>query len=151
MHQDTLEILEQFFRPLTFDLRRKIRSEFDNRLKEVTWYVSNTDFYAQLNSDTEIIEIILLLTVYYKRVITSLDSATKFYTRVSKIKDSDGIQIGRFNYDYEQNNKILAVIIGFKKLKEKYQLPEYIFEYLETNEFLRKVITYKESFTNDRD
>ncbi|GET25064.1 hypothetical protein [Prolixibacter sp. NT017] len=148
MHQDTIDILDQFCKPLPSDLRRKIRSEFDSRLKETKWFISNTDFYAQLDSDTEVIEIILLLTVYYKRVIICLDSATRFYTRVSKIKDSDGIQIGKFNYDYTQNNKILGVIINFKRLKEMYQLPEYIFEYVETKEFIRKIVTFKESFSD---
>lgn len=150
MHEETVKLLDKFCSPLNFDLRRKIRSEFEGRLKEIQWLVTNTDFYSELENDLEIIEIILLLTVYYKRVITSLDSATKFYTRVSKVDRSEGIQIGRFNYNREHNNKILGVIINFKKLMDLYILPSYIFEYIETKEFISRIVTYKESFDYDR-
>jgi len=150
MNEETVELLDRFCSPLNFDLRRKVKSEFESRLKEIHWLVSNTDFYSKLENDLEVIELIVLLTVYYKRVIISLDSATKFYTRVSKIKNSEGIQIGKFNYNQEQNNKILGVIISFKKLIDLYLLPPYIFEYIETKDFLRQIITYKESFDYDR-
>ncbi len=151
MHEETVELLERFCFPLKFDLRKKVRSEFEGRLKEIQWLISNRDFYSQLENDIEVIEIILLLTVYYKRVITSLDSATKFYTRVSKVENTEGVQIGKFNYNHEQNNKILAVIISFNKLIDLYLLPPYIFEYIETKDFLRQIVTYKESFNNDND
>lgn len=151
MHEETTELLDKFCFPLKFDLRRKVRSEFEGRLKEIQWLISNRDFYSQLGNDIEVIEIILLLTVYYKRVITSLDSATKFYTRVSKVDNSEGVQIGKFNYNHEQNNKILGVIISFKKLMDLYFLPPYIFEYIETKDFLRQIVTYKESFNYDKD
>ena len=98
MHEETVELLDRFCFPLKFDLSRKVRSEFEGRLKEIQWLISNRDYYSMLENDIEVIEIILLLTVYYKRVITSLDSATKFYNRVSKIDNSEGIQIGKFKF-----------------------------------------------------
>lgn len=151
MHAETIELLDKFCYPLKFDLSRKVRSEFEGRLKEIQWLISNRDFYSILENDIEVLEIILLLTVYYKRVVTSLDSATKFYTRVSKVDNSEGIQIGKFNYNHVQNNKLLGVIISFKKLIDLYRLPSYIFEYIETRDFLRQLVTYKESFDYDKD
>lgn len=135
MHEETAKLLDKFCSPLKFDLSRKIRSEFEGRLKEIQWLVSNRESFSILENDIEVLEIILLLTVYYKRVVTSLDSATKFYTRVSKIDNSEGIQIGKFNYNHEQNYRLLGVIISFKKLIEVYRLPPYIFEYIETRDF----------------
>ena len=85
MHEETAKLLDKFCSPLKFDLSRKIRSEFEGRLKEIQWLVSNRESFSILENDIEVLEIILLLTVYYKRVVTSLDSATKFYTRVSKL------------------------------------------------------------------
>lgn len=151
MREETVELLDKFCFPLKFDLRKKVRSEFEGRLKEIQWLISNRDFYSQLENDIEVIEIILLLTVYYKRVITSFDSATKFYTRVSKVENSQGIQIGKFDYNREQNNKILGIIISFKRLMDLYQLPPFVFEYIETKDFLYNIISYKKNFDNDKD
>lgn len=130
---------------LPFELANQIYNEFQNRLKEANHLIDNYKNYKSLKNDTEVVELILSLSIFHRKVISNLDGAVKFYGTVSTKSQADTITIGNYKLTGDEKNKILAVVINYNQLIEKFSIPPDVMEYYETRDFLNKLINLKTS------
>ena len=133
---------------LDFKLSGQIYNEYQNRLKEAKFKIENFKTYKILESDMQTIELLLALSVFHKRVIANLDAATKFYGKINGLSGAETIKMGTYSLNGLEKNKILAVIITYNKLIEKFSVPPTIMDYNETSDFLKKVISLKKALNN---
>lgn len=135
---------------LPYKLTNQIYNEYQSRLKEATYLIENYKTYNPLSQYINTVELFLSLSIFYKRVVTNLDGAVKFYETVTKKGQTDTIQIGGYKMTEEEKNKILAVVINYNQLLKKFFIPPMIMEYVETREFLKKLIVYKTDIENGK-
>ena len=133
---------------LPYKLTNQIYNEYQSRLKEATYLIENYKTYKPLGQHINTVELFLSLSIFHKRVITNLDGAIKFYGTVTKKGQTDTIQIGGYKMTGEEKNKILAVVMNYNQLLEKFSIPPVVMEYFETREFLKKLIVYKSDIEN---
>lgn len=144
-------MIEKFTANIPYRLSQQLLYEYNNRINDVNHFLSGKyDFYSPLRQDKETIELLLALSIFYKRVLTNFDSATKFSGRVVFNSDAESIQLGTYLLDKKEVLLIKRTIIKFNNLMKKYSIPDYLFEYTETKEFLRKIRNYK-SELNEND
>lgn len=134
---------------LPYKLTNQIYNEYQSRLKEATYLIENYKTYSALSQHINTVELFLSLSIFHKRVITNLDGAVKFYGTVTKKGQTDTIQIGGYKMTGDEKNKILAVVMNYNQLLEKFSIPPVVMEYFETREFLKKLIVYKSEIEND--
>ncbi len=128
---------------LPFELANQIYNEFQTRHKEATFLIENYQTYKPLQANIKTVELFLSLSIFHRRVITNLDGAVKFYGTVTKKGQTDTIRIGTYNLTNDEKNKVLAVVLNYNKLLEKFSIAPAVMEYYETRDFLRKLITLK--------
>ncbi len=128
---------------LPFVLTNQIYNEYQSRLKEAIYLIDNFNTYKPLKENIKTIELFLALSIFHRRIITNLDGAVKFYETVTKKGETDTIRIGSYDLTGDEKNKILAVVINYNSLLEKFSIPPIIMEYYETRELLKKLITLK--------
>ena len=133
---------------LPFELTQQIYNEFQTRLKEANFLIDTYKTYNPLKQDLKTVELFLSLSIFHRRIITNLDGAVKFYGTVTKNGLTDTIRIGNYNLTNDEKNKILAVVISYNKLLEKFSIPPIVMEYYETRDFLKKLITLKSVLNN---
>lgn len=139
-------MINTFTENLPYRLSEQMLIEYNKRLSDVNYFVSGKyDYYAHLKRDIESIQLLLALSIFYKRVLTNFDSATKFSSRVVLKSEAEAIQLGTYELSSKEIFKLNKTVITFRKLLEDYSIPIGLFEYLETKEFLRKVKVYKDS------
>jgi len=92
------------------------------------------------------VEILLAMSIFHKRIITNLDAAVKFQDTVSRNSNATTISIGGYDFDQKEKNKLLGILINYRKLQQRFGLYDQVFEYYETKEFLKQVIKFKSSF-----
>ena len=64
---------------LDFKLARQIFNEYESRLKDVKYLITQFKTYKVLEEDLKTVELLLALSIFHKRVIANLDAALKFY------------------------------------------------------------------------
>jgi len=133
---------------LPYKLTNQIYNEYQSRLKEASYLIENYITYSALKQDIKTVELFLSLSIFHKRVITILDGAVKFYGTVTKKGQTDTIQIGGYKMTGDEKNKILAVVMNYNQLLEKFSIPPVVMEYFETREFLKKLIVFKMEIEN---
>lgn len=133
---------------LPFDLSNQIFNEYQSRLKEANYFIDNIKSYKSLKPDIKTVELLLALSIFYKRVIANLDAAVKFYGTVTKYSKADIIKIGSFDLNGEEKNKILAVVMSYNQLIRKFSIPSLLMDYYETKELLKNLINLKTSLNN---
>lgn len=126
------------------DVSQPMYAEYNNRMTEVK-YLLGHKLYAKLHQHIELIELLLAMSVFYKRVITNLDSATKFSNTVFNSSKAEYIKIGTYKMTPKESRKIYAVVQSFHGLMQKYKVPYQLITYSETKEFLRAVNNYKKA------
>lgn len=131
---------------LPFDLANQLYNEYQNRLAEVKHILEISDFYKSLKDDIEVVELILALSIFYKRIVCNLKAAVKFHNTVHKYSEADIIQIGKYNFNSQEKNSLLSLTLNFTELTTKYGITNYYFDYFETKELLKKVKELKNSF-----
>ena len=80
--------------------------------------------------------------------------ATSFYKSVNANNRKDiecSIKVGNMLFDSQQQRHLLAAVIQFDKIQDKYQLAPMVFEYSETVQFLRncKELFYQKEYEED--
>ena len=133
---------------LPYNLANQIYNEYQSRLKETNYLIENYKTYKSLKDSSKTVELLLSLSIFHRRVITNLDGAVKFYGTVTKKGKTDTIRIGSYDLTLEEKNKILAVVINYNHLLEKFSIPPIVMEYHETREFLKKIIMLKSELQN---
>lgn len=124
------------------DVSQPMYAEYNNRMTEVK-YLLGHKLYAKLHQHIELIELLLAMSVFYKRVITNLDSATKFSNTVFNSSKAEYIKIGTYEMTPLESRRIYAVVQNYRQLMVKYHIPEGVINYTETKDFLRAVKNYK--------
>lgn len=147
MAQDT-PIINILTYQLPYSLANQIYNEYHSRIKEAKYLIDNYKTYNTLKNNSETIELLLSLSIFHRRVITNLDGAVKFYGTVTKSGKTDTIRIGSYDLTFEEKNKILAVVINYNRLLEKFSIPPLVMEYHETREFLKNIIGLKSELQN---
>jgi len=143
-------MIYKFTENTPYRLSQQLIYEYNNRINDVNHFLSGRyDFYAPLKENIETIELLLALSIFYKRVLTNFQSATKFSGRVVFNSDADSIQLGTYLLDSMEIFKINRTILKFNNLMAKYSIPDSLFEYTETKEFLRKIINFKAELSSD--
>jgi hypothetical protein len=131
---------------LPYKLANQMYNEFQNRMKEATFLIDSYKTYSSLRENKKSVELFLSLSIFHKRLVTNLDGAVKFYGTVTKSEEADTISIGNYNLTLEEKNKILAVVLNYNNLLEKFSIPTRAMEYLETRDFLKNLIALKSIF-----
>lgn len=122
-----------------YKLSNQIYNEFQNRFKEAKYLIKNFSWYSELSEDIETVELLLALSIFHKRVVTNLDGAVKFYGTVTESGKTDTISIGSYNLNNEEKNKILGLLINYRKLIQRFGINESLMDYYHTKDFLNKV------------
>lgn len=137
---------------LPYKLANQIFNEYHERLKEVNFLIVHTQRFTFLRESKNTVELLLALSIFYKRVITNLDAAVKFHGTVKKYSQLDTIKIGEYILDTSERNKILSVTLSYQQLVKKYGIDNYIMDYNETREFLDRMVILHErdSSQNER-
>jgi len=128
---------------LPYDLSNQIFNEYQSRIKEINYFIENYDYFHRIKEDIKTAEMILALSIFHKRVISNLDAAIKFYNTVNKKSGSEVIKMGSYDLTHIERNEMLAVTINYRKLIDRYSLPRNLFDYYDTKEFLRNLISFK--------
>lgn len=135
---------------LPFELTNQIYNEFQSRFKEAKYLIDTYKAYKPLSDNIKAVELFLSLSIFHRRVVTNLDGAVKFYGTVTKKGDTDTIRIGSYNLTGLEKNKLLAVVINYQKVLEKFSIPPVTMEYYETRDFLKKLVTLKTTLENGK-
>lgn len=133
---------------LPYELTNQIYNEFQNRFREANYLIEKYKTYKPLQENKKTVELFLSLSIFHRRVITNLDAAVKFYGTVSTKSQASTIRIGNYNLTIEEKNMLLAVVMNYNKLLEKFSIPRIVMEYYETREFLKKLINLKSELDN---
>lgn len=145
-------MIQLFTENLPYKLSEQMTFEYNRRLSDINYFISGRyDYYAHLKNDIETIQLLLALSIFYKRVLSNFDSATKFTSRVIFKNEAVSVQLGTYNLSAREIFKLNKTVLTFKKLMEEYSIPLGLFEYLETKELLRKIKVYKDGLDRNKD
>jgi hypothetical protein len=133
---------------LPYDLANQIYNEYQNRFREAKFLIDNYSTFKVLQDNIMTVELLLSLSIFHKRVISNLDAAVKFYGTVTTKSDADTIRMGSYSLTGDEKNKLLAVVINYNQLIQKFSIPPIIMEYYDTKEFLRNLIGLKKDMSN---
>jgi hypothetical protein len=131
---------------LPFELANQMYKEFQNRFKEAKFLIDNYKTYRALSGSVSTVELFLALSIFHRRVVTNLDGAVKFYGMVTRTGETDTIKIGSYDLTGVERNRLLAVVINYQRLLEKFSVPASVMEYYETRDFLKKLISPENVF-----
>ncbi|WP_155958871.1 hypothetical protein [Flavobacterium limnosediminis] len=136
-------MIEQFCSRLPREISNPMYNEYYNRLKEINFILENRDSYKHLREYRRTIELILSLSVFYKRVIANMDAATKFAGTVFNNSSATAIKIGTYNLTSSEKNRITAIVINYNSLIERYSISHDILTTIETKELIKKIKNLK--------
>lgn len=137
-------IINIFTYGLPYELTHQIYNEFQERIRETLYLINNTDKYRMLKRNYKTVELLMALSIFYKRVIANLDAAVKFHGTVLRLSQADTIRIGNYELTTDEKNKILGLLMSYQKLLRRFNISEAIWNYSLTKEFLSKIIYLKE-------
>lgn len=145
-------MIQLFTENLPYKLSEQMTFEYNRRLSDINYFISGRyDYYAHLKKDIETIQLLLALSIFYKRVLSNFDSATKFTSRVVFKSEAVSVQLGTYDLSAKEIFKLNKTVLTFKTLMEEYSIPLGLFEYLETKELLRKIKVYKDGLDRNKD
>ena len=128
---------------LPFKLSNQIYNEYQSRLSEARYLIDNYQSYKKLIEHVKLVELLLSLSIFNKRVIMNLDAAVKFHGTVSRKSETDTIKIGKYELNTEEKNKLLGVVMNYKELIKRFSIPGPMMEYDETRDLLKSLIRLK--------
>jgi hypothetical protein len=145
-----IQAIDLFTQYLPYDLGEKLTVEYQNRFSDIKYLTSGKfDYYTPLAKDLEVVSLLLAMSIFYKRVIANFTSATRFTDRVLSTSNATAIQLGTYRFGKAEMRSINIVFFRFKNLMDQYSINESLFDYEETKQFLKKVKTYKQSFSKN--
>ena len=132
------ELINVLCYKLSGDISRAVFNEYNNRWSEIKhiWEYPQNRFKV-LESYQSTVKLLLAMSTFYRRVLSGLNGACDFYKTVTKNQQSSrSIVVGSYRLDRDEYNRLLAIQITFRNLREKYGITEHFFDYSETEEFL---------------
>lgn len=140
-----IPIINIFTYGLPYKLANQIYKEYENRLREAVFIITESKRYSLLKDSMQTVELLLALSIFDKRVISNLDAAVKFYSTVSSYSESETIQIGTYRLTGLEKNKLLGVIINYNNILKNYGLSDGLTNYSATKDFLLYLVDLKKS------
>ena len=141
-------MIEKFCSRLPREISNPMYNEYYNRLKEINFILENRDAYKHLLQYKKSIELILSLSIFYKRVIANMDAATKFAGTVFSNSPAIAIKIGSYDLTGNEKNRIIAVVMNYNLLIEKYSLTHDMLATTETKDLIKKIKDLKWQLDN---
>lgn len=138
-----MSIISIFTYRLPKELAIPIFSEFENRKNEASRIISGYPRYSALLDSLETVELLLALSIFYKRVLCNLDAAVKFRGMVANNSATEIVRIGSYKLSYDEANKLQSLSISYRKIMSKYRLKDKLWNYNLTVEFLMAIIELK--------
>jgi len=132
-------MIEQFCSRLPGDISRPMYNEYYNRLREIQFIIENREAYFLLKDDQRTIEMIVALSIFYKRVIANIKGATTFAATVFDSSSAQSVKIGDYDLTDKERRRILATIINFQTLTAKYNISRSLITTVETRDLIRKI------------
>ena len=136
-------IINIFTYGLPYKLANQIYKEYDSRLREAIFIITESKRYSSLKDSIQTVKLLLALSIFDKRVISNLQAGVKFYSTVSSYSESETIQIGTYRLTGEEKNKLLGVIINYNTILKNYGLTEGLTNYSATKDFLLYLVNLK--------
>lgn len=141
-----------FTKYLPYKVSQQLRIEYDIRLSEIKFLTSEKiEQYHYLRKDLKTIELLLSLSIFYKRVISNFDSANKFTSRVIINSDANSIQLGSYDFTDKEIFRLQRTVREFNNILTEYSIHPYLFDYTDTIIFLRKIKSYKKFIDSQKD
>ena len=141
-------MIEKFCSRLPREISNPMYNEYYNRLKEINFILENRDAYKHLLQYKKSIELILSLSIFYKRVIANMDAATKCAGTVFSNSTAIAIKIGSYDLTGSEKNRIIAVVMNYNLLIEKYSLTHDMLATTETKDLIKKIKDLKWQLDN---
>lgn len=139
--EEQSSVLDKLTYKLSGSVTRSIYLEYTSMRKEIDRIWAKPDNnYQMLQEYDSTVEALLAISIFYRHVMVHIEGAASFYTSINKkgIKDKEcAIRLGKSVYDYEQQRHVLAAVISFKELQEKYQIGARFYEYSDTLQFMK--------------
>lgn len=133
-------LLDILTKGLSGTVTRPMYLEYNSRRRELDriWANSNNN-YQMLHDNESTVEALLAISLFYRHVMGYMQGATSFYKSVNQrcTGKECAVSIGKSVLDKNQQNHLLAAVIRFSQIQNKYQLAPAFFEYSETIQFLR--------------
>lgn len=133
---------------LPFKLSNQIYNEFQSRFINIKSLINKYDYYKKLEENIKTIELLLSLSIFYKRVISNLDAAVNFYKTVNMKSGAESIVIGDYKLTLDEKNQVLAIVLTYQNLLKKYKIPQYLIDSYDNKDFLRNFNNFKIEFRN---
>jgi len=142
-------MIELFAKNLPREILFQLTSEFNNKMKE-TRYLLGKYNYSQLtvDKDLNLIEFLLALSIFYRRVVANIDAAAGFSKNVFNISSAEAIKIGGYNLTIKEKDRMTAMVYKFHAILSNNRVPKRILEYEDGHQFLRAVSEYKRKIEN---
>ena len=140
---------------LPVNVARPLYQEYSNRRREIDRIWANPDNnYRMLQDYVATVEALLAISLFYRHILGQIHGATSFYKSVNATNRNDiecSIKVGNMVLDSQQQRHLLAAVIQFDKIQDRYQLAPVLFEYSETVQFLRncKELFYQKEYEED--
>jgi hypothetical protein len=146
-------IINIFTYKLPYDLANQIYNEFQARLIEVKYLLDAAPSYKILKKELDVIQLLLALSIFHKRVIANLDAAIKFHKTVSEYGKVDIVRVGQYDFTGKEKTQLLSLILNYNALITRYGISNSFMDYYETKEFLKNVRDLKEmeNYGNDQE
>lgn len=144
-------MIEKFCSRLPREISNPMYNEYNNRLKEINYIIENRESYFNLREYRRTIELILSLSIFYKRVISNLDAATKFAGTVFNNSPAIAIKIGTYNLTGSEKNRMIAIVMSYNSLIEKYSITHDILTTVETKDLIKKIKNLKYQLDRNED
>ena len=142
-------MIEKFCSRLPREISNPMYNEYYNRLKEINFILENRDAYKHLLQYKKSIELILSLSIFYKRVIANMDAATKFAGTVFSNSPAIAIKIGSYDLTGSEKNRIIAIVMNYNLLIQKYSLTQDMLATTETKDLIKKIKDLKWQLDNN--
>lgn len=142
-------MIEKFCSRLPREISNPMYNEYYNRLKEINFIIENRDAYKHLLQYKKTIELILSLSIFYKRVIANMDAATKFAGTVFSNSPAIAIKIGSYDLTGSEKNRIIAIVMNYNSLTQKYNLTNDLLSTTDTKDLIKKIKGLKWQLDNN--
>lgn len=137
------------------NVTRPIYLEYNSRRRELDRIWANPENnYQMLRDYVPTVEALLAISLFYRHVMGYMRGAVSFYKSVNHEvgrQNERAIKVGNTVLDGGQQRHLLAAVITFGNIQDKYQLSPVFFEYSETIQFLRncKDLFYQKEYEED--
>lgn len=142
-------MIKKFCSRLPREIANPMYNEYKSRLMEINFILENRETYKHLLQYKKTIELILALSIFYKRVITNIDAGTKFAGTVFNNSPAVAIKIGTYNLTGSEKNRMIAIVMSYNSLLEKYNLTHDMLATTETKDLIKKLKNLKWQLDNN--